>query len=290
MQKISGINIAKSIIQELKKQEVPKKILAVILVGDNSESLSFLKQKEKIAKELSVDFRVYKFPEDTKNDDLRKEVGKIASLKNVGGVIIQLPLPDHLNRHYILNVIPREKDVDVLGERALGAFYTGRNPILPPAVATVEEILNSKSYILNSKKVAVVGAGFLVGKPVITWLMSPVRGEKVKELCVFKSGSDLSKLKNFDLIISGVGQAGIIKPEMLKDNVGVIDFGYSIKQESRIMNNESSKKIYGDFDVSRIQDSRFKIHASGFYTPTPGGTGPILVAKLFENFYNLNAD
>jgi methylenetetrahydrofolate dehydrogenase (NADP+)/methenyltetrahydrofolate cyclohydrolase len=297
---IDGKKIAQEIIERLKAMPRPEKIFAAILVGENPVSESFLRQKEKTAKELGIDFRVYKFPETIKNDDLRKEVGKIANLKKVGGVIVQLPLPEHLNKHYILNAIPREKDVDVLGERALGAFYNGRSVVLPAAVGTVEEILKAtqkirihpllpkatprrvndpnKSEILFDK-IAVVGAGFLIGKPITVWLMN----QKVKELAIFEKGSDLSELKNFDLVISGVGQAGLIKPAMLKPGAGVIDFGYTIIE----MSNEQgvmSKTISGDFDSSLIS------HLSSlfFYTPTPNGTGPILVAKIFENFYRLN--
>mgnify|MGYP001600953233 CR=1 FL=1 len=106
--------------------------------------------------------------------------------------------------------------------------------------------------------------------------------QKIKELAVFEKGSDLSDLKNYDLVISGVGRAKLIKLEMLKDNAGVIDFGYSI---------DESGKIHGDFDVSEIENyirqPAEKIE-NFWYTPTPGGTGPILVAKLFENFYKLN--
>ena len=277
MQIIDGKKIAQKIIDELKKQPKPEKIFAAVLVGDNPQSKSFLKQKEKVAKELGIDFRMYEFPAKLKNDDLRKEVGKIALLKRVGGVIIQLPLPEHINRHYILNVILREKDVDVLGERALGAFYNNRNIILPPAVGVVDEIVSSMKYQVSSAKVAVVGRGFLVGKPIAIWLT-----DKVKELGVFGRESDLTPpaggLKNYDLIISGVGQAGLIKPEMLKDGAGVIDFGYSINENG---------KISGDLDANLIQNSKFKIQNSSWYTPTPGGTGPILVAKIFENFYKL---
>ena len=312
---IDGKKIAQSIIDELKKQPVPEKIFAAILVGDDKISESFLRQKEKVAKELGIDFRIYKFPAELKNDDLRKEVGKIALLKRVGGVIVQLPLPVNINKHYILNIIPREKDVDVLGERALGAFYTNRNLVLPPAVETIFEILK-KPEVLFEKNVseverawspsearrseaesqaaserlgerdrafskikplaiAVVGAGFLIGKPIAVWLM-----DKAKELAVFKKGSDLSELKNYDLVISGVGKAELINPEMLKNGAGVIDFGYST---------DESGKIRGDFDASQIENYKLKIE-NLWYTPTPGGTGPILVAKLFENFYKLNIE
>jgi len=270
MEKIDGAKIAKEIIQKLKNQKEPQKILAAILVGDNPTSLIFLKQKKKVAEELGIDFRIYKFPESVKNDDLRKETGKISLLKRVGGVIVQLPLAKHLNRHYILNVIPREKDIDVLGERALGAFYTGRNPVLPPAVGVVEEILRIMNYELRIMKVVVVGAGFLIGKPIATWLQN-----KVAELIIFNEYTqDLrNKLKNADLIVSGVGKANLFSAEDLSENTAVIDFGYDM----------SDDKISGDFNPI-IHNSKFIIH----YTSTPGGTGPILVAKIFENFYKLN--
>ncbi len=312
---INGKQISQKIIDELKSRPKPDKIFAAVLVGDPSArtssepqsnssgqaSLSFLKQKEKVAKELGIDFRIYKFQEPVggfTNDFLRKEVGKIALLKRVGGVIIQLPLPEQINRQYVLNVIPREKDVDVLGERALGAFCVGRNPVLPPPVEVVKEIIENckprrrrigepieaSALKIENLRIAVVGAGFLIGKPIAVWLM-----DKVWELKIFKRGSDLSELKNYDLIISGTGVAGLIKPEMLKQGAGIIDFGYSINEIG---------KISGDFDTSNLQSTNYVPtgHLSkgdnlqpGFYTPTPNGTGPILVAKIFENFYKLNS-
>ena len=279
MLKISGSEIAQKIIERLKSGPAPKKILAAVLVGKDPASLGFIKQKEKTAKELGIDFRLYELNGALKNDELRQEVGRIASQKTVGGVIVQLPLPEHINKHYILNVIPREKDIDVLGERALGAFYTGRNPVLPPAVGVVEEILKAKSYKLKANKVAVVGLGFLVGKPVAHWLMG-----KCQELYLLDINSDFSspagELKNADLVITGVGISGLIKPEMLKDDASVIDFGYSLDEFG---------KIRGDLDTSKLEAKSYKLKAIS-YTPTPHGTGPILVAKLFENFYKLNTD
>lgn len=271
MLQISGKDIAQKIIEKLKTQPVPKKILAAVLVGNNPASVGFLKQKEKTAKELGVDFRIYEFPENISQDDLRKEVGKIANLKKVGGVIVQLPLPEHINKNYVLNAIPAGKDVDVLGERALGAFYAGRNPVLPPAVGVVEEILAISHLPLATSKVAVVGLGFLIGKPISVWLKG-----KCAEIYLLDKGSDFSILKNADLVILGVGKAGLIKPDMLKPGAGVIDFGYSTDENG---------KISGDFDANSLVASGYSL---SFYTPTPGGTGPILVAKLMENFYKLN--
>src|SRR5437867_4183610 len=102
---IDGKKIAEGILSELKKQPKPTKYLAAFLVGENPASVSFLKQKEKVAKELGVDFRLYKLPETISQDDLRKEVLKMANHKTCGGIIVQMPLPEHINKHYVCNVI-----------------------------------------------------------------------------------------------------------------------------------------------------------------------------------------
>ncbi|MBI2515081.1 hypothetical protein HYV91_02785 [Candidatus Wolfebacteria bacterium] len=141
---------------------------------------------------------------------------------------------------------------------------------MPPAVGVVEEIIHASGFTLHDSRVAVVGLGFLVGKPISEWLR-----DKTKELYLLDKGDDFSVLKNADLVITGVGQAGIIKPEMLKDGAGVVDFGYSI---------DTAGKIHGDFDT-QLPVTNYQLLR--FYTKTPGGTGPILVAKLFENFYSL---
>lgn len=291
---IDGKKIASEIIAELKQQPRPKRFLAVFLIGNNPASESFVRQKEKTAKELGVDFRIYKFPEEITNDKLRKEIEKVVLGKKCGGAIVQLPLPSHLNWHYVLNAIPREKDLDVLCERALGAFYNGRNPVLPPAVGTVQKILEIMNYELEMKRVGIVGLGTLVGKPISVWLE-----RKAQDLILLRRGSDFLALKECDLVITGVGKAGLIKPEMLKsgagpvrshasvfhgnpedcgaatsNGAGVIDFGYG----------ENDGGLAGDLDASS------SLSSLSFYTPTPGGTGPILVAQLFKNFYKLTEE
>jgi methylenetetrahydrofolate dehydrogenase (NADP+)/methenyltetrahydrofolate cyclohydrolase len=264
---INGKEIASRIIGDLKKRPKPEKFMAVILVGNDPISVNFIKQKEKAAEELGIDFRLYNFLESLNNDELRGEVRKIAEHKTCGGVIVQLPLPEHINKNYILNVVPRKKDIDVIGERALGAFYTGRNPVLPSAVSTVDAVCRAAGIKYQDVKIAVVGLGFLIGKPVSVWLMG-----KAKELMLLDKLSDLSIIKSVDIVISGAGQVGLLKPGMLKDGAGVIDFGYSME----------NGKISGDLDASG------DLSKLSFYTPTPGGTGPISVTKLFENFYGLN--
>ncbi len=269
---IDGKKIAEKIIADLKNQPRPKKYLAALLVGRDPDSVSFVKIKQQTAKKIGLDFRLrHILPETFKkpltNDFLRKEVYKLAKPKNCGGLLVQLPLPENINKHYVLNAIPPEKDIDVLSERSLGACYNDRFPIRQPATETVEEILRQLDLKTEDLKIAIVGLGFLIGQPTALWLTG-----RAKELYLLDSKSDLSILKKADVIISGVGQADLIKPTMLKSDAIVIDFGWD----------SNHGKITGDFSTDELKDSKIT------YTPTPGGTGPILVAKLFENFYKLN--
>lgn len=267
---VDGKKIAHDVLARLREGSRPEKFLAAIQVGDDAATKSFLALKERTAKELGVDYRFYQFPAGIGNDELRREFGKIAAHKTCGGIMVELPMPEHLGWHYILNAIPREKDVDVLSERALGAFYTGRSKVLPPAVGVVEEIIAARRLPLADLSVAVVGLGLLIGRPVANWIM-----RRAKETFLLRSTSDLGILKMADLVIAGVGKAGLIMPAMLKDGAAVIDFGYGMLDG----------KYSGDFDA-RNKEGNQKL---SFYTPTPGGAGPILVAKLFENFYKLNS-
>ena len=269
--KIDGHTIAAEIIEKLKKLPKPEKIFAAILIGDDPRSISFLKQKEQVAKEMGINFRLYKLEAELGNDGLRQEIRRLVEKKSVGGAIVQLPLPEGINPPYVLNAVPREKDIDVLGERALGAFYNGRNPVLPPAVATVKAVLDKIVFNLEKAEVAVVGLGALVGKPVGTWLTG-----KCKDLFLLREGSDLELLKRVDLIVTGVGQAGLIKQDMLKPGTGIIDFGYYYFPDG---------EVSGDFSPDPSTSSG----QVSFYTPTPGGTGPILVAELFHNFFILSS-
>jgi methylenetetrahydrofolate dehydrogenase (NADP+)/methenyltetrahydrofolate cyclohydrolase len=278
---IDGKAIAAKLIAELKPKIASmreRKFFGAALVGDNAASQNFLKQKHRVAQELGVDFRLYELPADITTDKLREEIARLAGAKTCGGFIVQLPLPERLeNKHYILNAIPKQKDVDCLSEAALGAFYTGRSPVAPPSVATVEEILRETGRTnLRELTVAVIGAGALIGRPVGFWLQN-----RVGELMVFDSSVKnlREKLREADVVVSGTGVPGIFGAQNLKDGALVVDFGF---------NKTADGKMRGDFDPqSQIPNSKFQIPDIA-YTPTPGGTGPILVAKLFENFYFLN--
>lgn len=270
MQKISGEKIAEQMIGRLRQMNIPRKKFVAVLVGSDPVSRSFLKKKAEVADALGVDFELVEFPETLSSDALRREIGVLARKSRVGGVVLQLPLPGSINAQYVLNAIPREKDVDVLGERALGAFYTGRSRVLPPAALAASTILKELDIQLEGKKVAIVGLGRLVGKPLAVWLVG-----RASTIVLVDKGGDYGLLKEADIVMAGTGVPGLITTSMVKDGAVVIDFGYASKVDE-----DGVRILKGDFDPKET-----KVHA---YTPTPKGTGPVLVTCLFENFYTLN--
>jgi len=258
---IDGRKIAEEIIERLKHLTKPQKILAAILVGQNPASISFLRQKEKVARQLDIEFKIYKFNEKITTKELQREVALISAMPDIGGIVLQLPLPPHIDRQIVLNAISSQKDVDALKNDA---------KVMPLAAGVVKIILEKINFNPAKKKIVIVGRGLLVGQPVAQWLKN-----QAADLKIFGRDADKNEmaqaLKDADIIISGVGQAGLIKCDSVKDGSVLIDFGYSIVDG----------KIKGDFDFDSCKNRTVLI------TPTPGGTGPILVACLFQNFYDL---
>ncbi len=283
MSVIDGKEIAQRIIDELKTKpgDWKGKFMGGMLVGEDPASVNFLKQKEKVAQELGISFRLYKAPENVTTDDLRAEIGMLSKPKNCGGFLVQLPLPEQVNKHYVLNAVAKDKDVDCLSEQALGAFYTGRGKIAPPAVETVQAVLeswNMNRESLRELKFILIGAGFLIGKPVGFWLQN-----RAGEVTIYDSSvkNFHPNLKEADVIISGAGHPNLFSAKDLKEGALVIDFGF----------NKVGEKICGDFSPSTSsgQVSGGAEEKNIMYTKTPGGTGPVLVAKLYENFWKLNS-
>ncbi len=260
---IDGKAVARGIIERLKNRPRPEKALVAVLAGNNPQSRSFLRQKEKIAQELGVPFRLFEFQETVSEEGLISEIRNISNDDAIGGIIVQLPLPGKFDRDKAVAAIDPRKDVDALTPES-------RKLVDPLPVATVKEILKMLGMDIGSKTVAVAGKGFLVGKPVLEWL----RGDPSVPVIALDSKSNLAEIKKADLVILGTGKGGLIMSQMLNPGAIVIDFGYGIKDG----------KMTGDFDPKEAD-------ARGIsYTPVPGGTGPVLVAKIFENFYTLNVE
>lgn len=259
---LDGKKIAERIFTELKALPVPKRMLAAALAGDDSASVSFVRQKQKAAERLGVKFTPLQFPAAITTEELAQEVEKLSSDPSVGGIIVQLPLPPHIDRDRVLSALIPKKDVD--------ALRGPRGVVVSPTVGVLKTILEEIHFDLRQSQAVVVGPGFLVGQPIADYLNGRVRA-----LSVFDRGVDRATLntalKNADLVVSGVGNPGLIRGEELKQGVAAIDFGYE----------KTEHGLSGDFDFASVAP------VAAWITPTPGGTGPILVAELFRNFYIL---
>ncbi len=264
---IDGKKLAEEILNNLKekRKNYGRLKIAGFLIGQDKEKFSFLKIKQKFAEELTIEFRIYEIDENLSKKKIRKYISQILKHKTIQGAIIQLPIPENLPTQYILNSIPAKKDIDCLSSRLLGKFYTDTPLIKPPAVEVIDFLKNKYNLDFVGKEVLIVGYGNLVGKPLVHYF-----AKQKATVIIANSKTDLKKfLNSVDIIIAGAGKPHLIND--CKKDALLIDFGYSV------VNN----KIYGDFDFEKLKDK------ASLITSTPGGTGPILVAKLFENFFKL---
>jgi methylenetetrahydrofolate dehydrogenase (NADP+)/methenyltetrahydrofolate cyclohydrolase len=268
---IDGKQLSREIIEGLKKERelIPKKIrLAVVLVGNDPASLSFIKQKEKIAQELNIDFRLYQYPETIKTKELRKKVSDICRVTFNRGIVVQLPLPESINNQVVLNAILPLKDPDVLCEKNLGSFYVNRLEILPPVVVAIKFLLEKYQINPEGKNVLMIGRGQLVGKPVSLWFIN-------QRATVFVANSKTQNLKDLikmaDIIVSSSGVPRLITGEMVKQGVVICDAAVV----------SEAGKLIGDCDFESVKEK------ASLITPVPGGLGPLTVAFLFKNLLAL---
>lgn len=263
---VDGRKIQKKILEDLKKDrlDIKKEIkLGAVLIGSNAQSSSYLIEKERIAKILNIDFKLFNFKENLSRNNLRKYLNKIKF--GLDGLIIQLPMPKKFNTDYFLDSIPEKIDIDVLSSKSLGKFIKGKLNINPPGVSAVIEIFKEYEISYKDKIIGIVGRGSLIGKPLANFFMSlgldviitGKRSERIKDL-----------LPLCDIIISGIGSPCILKKQMIQKGCICIDFGFSIDKKG---------KAIGDFDVDGLKGW------AKLLTPSIGGTGPITVACLFRN-------
>ena len=268
---IDGRKLAQELIAQI--QEERKKIpfqvrLAIVMVGDNPASLSFIKQKQKVATRLNIGCRVYQLPLNLDTKELRKRVSQISKVTNNRGVVVQLPLPQHIRTQVVLNAILPHKDPDVLCERNLGKFYTGRLKILPPVIAAIKFILNRHQINPEGKRVLVIGRGRLVGQPAALWFIHQgaevtVVNSKIKNLSEFT--------RSADIIVSGAGVPGLITKDMIRKGTIIFDCGIV----------SVNGKLSGDCDTNNLKNT------ASLITPVPGGIGPLTVVFLFKNLLTL---
>jgi len=204
---LDGKKLSQKILNDLKKEIERKKLklkLAVVLVGEDLDSKIFVKQKRKACELVGIDFELFQLSEQIQQIELAEKIKKIVK-SDISGLVIQLPLPKHINTDKILNLVPKEKDAELIS----------------PVVCAISRLLEEYKIFLKNKNIVLIGKGRLVGQPVANWL-------KKQDLTF----SGLKDIKQADLVISGVGRTNFIKGDMIKKGAVVIDVGRDIDFET----------------------------------------------------------
>lgn len=274
---IDGKKIRDKILLEVKEEInrlpfVP--VFCDVLVGDDIVSRQYVEMKKQKIESVGMEFLNANFKEAITTEELVEEINKINKVKNICGIIIQLPLPPHIDKRVVLDAVDPFLDVDSLGTSRSEKFYNGDLSLPFPTALACMAILDSinldKNNIIDfqNKKVVVLGQGDLVGRPV-SYLLK-LRG--VESVPITSLTEDKEKIiKEADIIISGIGKANYINSEMIKEGAILIDAGTS----------ESSGSVVGDVDVSSV------LSKASFVSPVPGGVGPVTIAFLLKNVLNV---
>lgn len=238
--------------------------LDIILVGNNPASEIYVNKKIKSSGEIGIKTELHKFPEDVKQDELLGTIEKLNSDGNVHGILVQLPLPGHLNEREIIDSVCPEKDVDGLTTYNLGNLFAGEAKFEPCTPKGIMKMLESERIRVEGKNVVVVGRSNIVGKPVS---MMFLKRNGTVTVCHSKT-KDLEKhTKNADILVAAVGKPKLITGEMVKEGAVVIDVGM----------NRTENGLCGDVDFERVKEKASRI------TPVPGGVGPLTVSMVLEN-------
>ena len=271
---IDGRKIKDEILNELKGkvESLPfPPIFCDILVGDDPVSLSYVRIKGKAAESIGIKFKTVNFPENVTTEEVIEEIGNLNRVPLMSGIIVQLPLPPHIDTQIVLDAIDPKLDVDCLGSINSNNFYDDKEGLGYPTALACMKLLDSLKLDLKEKNIVVLGRGKLVGLPVTHILES--RGLQVS-VVHSKTENSSEIILNADIIVSAIGRGGFLTGSMVKDGVVIIDAGTS----------EENGSVVGDVDIPSVEGK------DSFVTPTPGGVGPVTVAMLLENVYKVAKD
>ncbi len=268
---IDGKATSQKIKDEIKNEVIKLKqkgitpTLAVILVGDDPASQTYVASKQKACLACQMGSVMHKLSANTTQQELISLIDVLNADDSIDGILVQLPLPKHINTNEILRKIDPKKDVDGFCAQNMGALVSGLNGFVPCTPLGIMELL--KQYNINPQglNALVIGRSNIVGKPMAALLLNAgatvtIAHSKTKNLAQFS--------KNADLIIAAIGKANFIKPEMVKEGAIIIDVG---------INRLENGKLVGDCDFENLKDK------CDFITPVPGGVGPMTIAMLLSN-------
>ena len=262
-------------VARLKQEHDLVPCLAVVLVGDNPASVSYVKGKQKACKEVGLDSRELKFDADLSEAELLRVVVELNGDDEIDGILVQLSLPEGIDEDRILNAIDPDKDVDGLHPVNLGRLMRGEEGFQPCTPRGVQEILVRSGIEVEGRHVVVVGRSTLVGRPVANILTQKSAGANATVTICHTGTRDLvSFTRQADILIVAAGSPRMITAEMVKEGATVIDVGVEQVADS---SRKRGYRLVGDVDFDGVREK------AGAITPVPGGVGPMTITLLLSN-------
>lgn len=268
---IDGKMLAKKIRQELKEEceELIKKginpKLAVIMVGDNPASKVYVRNKSRACEEIGIEYEEYLLKDDIKQEDLIELIKKLNKDENINGILLQSPIPDHLNINEAFKTITYRKDVDGFTPSSVGKLCIGEDTFISCTPYGVMKMFDEYNIDLTGKNVVILGRSNIVGKPLIQCCLAK---NATVTVCHSKTKNIEEYTKRADVLIAAIGKAKFVTKEMVKKGVVIIDVGINRNEEG---------KLVGDVDFENIEP------IASYITPVPGGVGPMTIAMLMNN-------
>ncbi len=295
---IDGNKIAQRIKDEIVQQlnEIKTKFSLIpkvvsIIVGENPATKVYVNTQCKICQELGINIEILSLQSDITEKELEQRIEELNNDKNVNAIMLNLPLPQHLNPRKLQNKISSSKDIEGVTAENLGKlFYAETPPVVAPCTAlAVIECLKETKIELKGKEVVIVGHSEIVGKPVLILLLSSLFNSPTPTVCHIATKNLAEHTKNADVLIVAVGKPNLITADMVKEGVVVIDVGINkvkILDENgkEVIDEKTGKpktKIVGDVDFENVSKKAL------FITPVPGGVGPVTSCILVKNLVNL---
>lgn len=269
--RIDGKALAARLRRELKARAEAAGIipcLAVIRVGEDPASRTYVGAKIKACAEAGFASRHIALPEDVSEEALLEEIRRLNSDADVHGILVQLPLPRHIGEHRVLAAIRPDKDADGFHPLNAGRLFLGLDAPVPCTPRGILRLLDEERISLRGKHAVVIGRSNIVGKPVASLLLAR---DATVTICHSKTPNLAEEVRRADVLVSAVGKAGLVRPEWIKPGAVVIDVG---------INRTPEGKLTGDADPACAE-------VASAITPVPGGVGPMTVAMLLENTFEL---
>ena len=269
---LSGTQIAQSLREEMREQIASMvdsgrraPCLAIVLVGENKASEKYVGNKLRAAEKIGMTARLVRLPQSVEQEELISQIAELNEDSGVDGIIVQLPLPEHLNEEAIICAITPEKDADGLHPLNEARLWRGQQGIRPCTPQGVIYLLDKAGVAIDGKRAVVVGRGDLAGKPIAKMLLD-------RHATVTMAHSHTRNLPSLcreaDILVSAAGQAGLITADCVKEGAAVIDVGISVTEEG---------KMVGDVCFDEVAKK------AAWITPVPGGVGPMTIAMLLYN-------